>query len=51
MAVMKKKQDSYLAYADTRAMAKRHADSDAESVPLLDDSLNLNETFISHQRE
>ena len=25
--------------------------SDADNVPLLDDSLNLNETFISHQRE
>ena len=32
-------------------MAKRHTDSDAGNVPLLDDSLNLNETFISHQRE
>ena len=29
-------------------MAKRHAESDAEYVPLLDDSLNINETFISH---
>ena len=25
--------------------------SDADNVPLIDDSLNLNETFISHQRE
>ena len=31
-------------------MEKRHAESDAENIPLLDDCLNLNETFISHQR-
>ena len=51
MAVMKKKQDLYQACAVTWAMAKRHAESNAENLALLDDSLNLNETFISPQRE
>ena len=47
-----KNQDLYPAYAVTRAMAKKKlAESNAENLPLIDDSLNLNENFISNQKE